>query len=477
MPAGLQQRKPASASSPDWSFAAQKAANHGNENARSHPGEFGGPFATLVMTCLLPFVVLGLFTSCTDGFCFGNLTSSEELATVKYRLTSYLWERVTNIDPTATVVVGAWIALHFVLYVVVPGPEKEGLPLRDGSGRLSYRLNGLRCGVISILILAAGHYTGIWNLAWLYERYFDCAVAAWLWSMLLAIFVYIRSFRPNALLALGGNSGCPPYDFFIGRELNPRISNFLGTGHDLDLKYVCELRPGLVGWVVLDVACMVARWQKDGTVPLTAVLVSAFHSWYVFDALVSEASVLSTMDITTDGFGFMLSFGDLTWVPFTYSLSARYLSEFTVASSTSSFDFASIIFTSPELLMALLLHGVGYYIFRASNAQKNLFRTNPKDPAVAHLQTMPTKRGTKLLVSGWWGTARHINYLGDWIMSLGWTAACGITHLIPWWYPIYFAILLLHRERRDDQLCEEKYGKDWDTYRRRVPSRIIPGIY
>lgn len=31
------------------------------------------------------------------------------------------------------------------------------------------------------------------------------------------------------------------------------------------------------------------------------------------------------MDITTEGFGFMLAFGDLTWVPFTYSLQARYL--------------------------------------------------------------------------------------------------------------------------------------------------------
>ncbi len=32
------------------------------------------------------------------------------------------------------------------------------------------------------------------------------------------------------------------YDFFIGRELNPRIKS-------LDIKYFCELRPGLIGWV------------------------------------------------------------------------------------------------------------------------------------------------------------------------------------------------------------------------------------
>lgn len=32
------------------------------------------------------------------------------------------------------------------------------------------------------------------------------------------------------------------YDFFTGHELNPRIGSF-------DLKYFCELRPGLIGWV------------------------------------------------------------------------------------------------------------------------------------------------------------------------------------------------------------------------------------
>ncbi|MGH0177343.1 UNVERIFIED_CONTAM: hypothetical protein FKN15_074939 [Acipenser sinensis] len=31
------------------------------------------------------------------------------------------------------------------------------------------------------------------------------------------------------------------------------------------------------------------------------------------------------MDIVQDGFGFMLAFGDLAWVPFTYSLQAHFL--------------------------------------------------------------------------------------------------------------------------------------------------------
>ena len=38
-----------------------------------------------------------------------------------------------------------------------------------------------------------------------------------------------------------------------------------------------------------------------------------------------QEAVLTTMDIKHDGFGFMLAFGDLAWVPFTYSLQAQFL--------------------------------------------------------------------------------------------------------------------------------------------------------
>ena len=53
--------------------------------------------------------------------------------------------------------------------------------------------------------------------------------------------------------------------------------------------------------------------------------VNVFQALYVADALYNERAILTTMDITTDGFGFMLAFGDLAWVPFTYTLQARYL--------------------------------------------------------------------------------------------------------------------------------------------------------
>lgn len=62
-------------------------------------------------------------------------------------------------------------------------------------------------------------------------------------------------------------------------------------------------------------------------VSLEMILINAFQLLYVLDGLWFQPSILSTMDITSEGFGYMLVFGDLVWVPFTYGLQAKYIAE------------------------------------------------------------------------------------------------------------------------------------------------------
>jgi steroid 5-alpha reductase family enzyme len=130
----------------------------------------------------------------------------------------------------------------------------------------------------------------------------------------------------------------------------------------------------------------------------------------------------------------------------------------------------------PWLMAIVALYILGYYIFRSANGQKDTFRRNPNDPRVAHLSYLQTKRGTKLLTSGWWGMARKINYTGDYIMGVTYCLVCGVDSIVPYYYAIYFAILLIHRSIRDDDMCHEKYGNDWIEYKRQVPYRFLPGI-
>jgi len=298
-------------------------------------------------------------------------------------------------------------------------------------------------------------------------------------------------------LAAGGHTGNMLYDWFIGRELNPRVT--LPLLGEIDIKVFCELRPGLLGWLLLDYACVAHQYKTYGYVTDSIALITAFQTLYVFDSYYMESSILTTMDIITDGFGFMLAFGDLGWVPFIYSLQAKYLAVYPL--SLGPYGTAGV----------LAILSFGYWVFRSSNNQKNRFRTDPSDPRIKHLRYMETKSGSKLIISGWWGTARHINYLGDWVMSWSYSLPTGLAGyliqrgsakvdgdetafamgdaqvvqgdakgwgmLITYFYVLYFAVLLIHREMRDEEKCAKKYGEDWKKYKKLVPYRILPGIY
>jgi hypothetical protein len=41
-----------------------------------------------------------------------------------------------------------------------------------------------------------------------------------------------------------------------------------------------------------------------------------------------------------------------------------------------------------------------------------MFRSDRNNTAIKHLKTIKTARGRELMVSGWWGLARKINYTG-----------------------------------------------------------------
>jgi len=245
----------------------------------------------------------------------------------------------------------------------------------------------------------------------------------------------------------------------MGRELNPRIGSF-------DLKEFCELRPGLIGWLVVNLACMQKQHEVLGYVSGSMMLLVAFQGIYVWDGLYQEEAILTTMDITTEGFGFMLVFGDLAWVPFTYALQARYLVYHDPKLSNSC------------LCVIILVNLLGYWIFRGSNGEKNSFRRCKDEIEMRKngWSYLHTKRGTKLLTSGWWGKARKVNYTGDWIMGLSWCLVCGFESLVPYFYAIYFFVLLIHRAIRDDALCAAKYGEDWKEYKKIVPFMFIPGL-
>ena len=378
----------------------------------------------------------------------------------------------------------AWFALQAALHVVVPGRVVQGTQLADGS-RLPYKVNGWRCFLVTHAVLAVLHVTGVLPLPWIHAHCLQLATASCIFAIGLSVFLYLWSFARGAKLAPGGNTGIGIYDFFIGRELNPRLGQggYLPTG-TLDLKYFCELRPGLFLWHVINVSCAMVEVQRTGGLSLAMALVIGAQALYVADAVLAEESILTTIDITTDGFGFMLAVGDLAWLPFMYSLQARFLVDFPQALSVPYACFCAAVALG------------GFVVFRLANSQKDAFKTDPTNPAVksalgwghwrgwvygggggcrgggvalggrrwrarrdakmtlfnilvacnfikslssapltthCNTPTPPTRRiffypdlrsirtptGSRLLADGWWGASRHVNYLADWLLSVG----------------------------------------------------------
>ncbi|XP_041721011.1 delta(14)-sterol reductase LBR isoform X1 [Coregonus clupeaformis] len=408
--------------------------------------EFGGRLGVFCMTLLLPATVLGLMVVC--GQKDASLMSSPPLPSL-----DSLW------DLQVFGIVVLWLLFQALLYVLPVGKVVEGMPLKNGD-RLKYRMNTLHAFVLTVAALGAAVHQEV-DLSYIHNHFLQLAVSSLLCSVLLSVYLYVRSrWATQDQLAPGGNSGSVIYDFFMGSELNPRIKGF-------DLKYFCELRPGLIGWLVINAAMALAEMKLhhlDYPSP-AMILVNCFHLLYVLDAYLHEEGVLSYMDITHDGFGFMLAFGDLMWVPFTFSLQAYYLVHHP--------NHLSL----PWIVGIVTLNVIGFCIFRKANSQKNAFRRNPSDPTLSHLKTIPTATGKSLLVSGLWGLVRHPNYLGDLIMALAWSLPCGFTHILPYFYVIYLSILLVHREARDEAQCRRKYGSAWDDYCREVRYRIIPRVY
>ncbi|KAM4692972.1 delta(14)-sterol reductase LBR [Discoglossus pictus] len=408
--------------------------------------EFGGNFGAAISIFFLPVFLFCLLFACSKTNAnffdfYQNLTVGDFLS---YEVLGFFL---------------LWIFLQVLFYMLPIGKIADGVPLVTDK-QLKYRINGFYALLLTATVVGGALYYRI-NLLYVYDHYIQFVASATLFSIILSIYYFnVFSKVPNEKLSIAGSSGNFIYKFYMGRELNPRFGQF-------DIKYFSTIHAGLVGWVFINFIMLLTEMKRQNhDVPsISMILVNSFQLLYVIHALWNEERALASLDIVHDGFGFMTSFGNLVWVPFIYSLQAFYLVNHAVALSV------------PIAVAIVLLNIFGYVIFSGANNQKCAFRINPDDPKLAHLETITTSAGKKLLVSGWWGFVRHPNYLGDIIMAWAWCLPCGFTHIVPYFYGVFLTLLLVHRAARDERLCRRKYGLDWEKYCQRVPYRIFPYIY
>lgn len=96
---------------------------------------------------------------------------------------------------------------------------------------------------------------------------------------------------------------------------------------------------------------------------------------------------------------------------------------------------------------------------------------------LAEYDTLVSIHGKRLLCGGWWGALRHPNYVGDILMMWSMASVCGLSHWVPYVFPVLHLMVLIHRTFRVETRCKNLYSSTWDRYTQIVKHRLIPRVF
>lgn len=334
---------------------------------------------------------------------------------------------------------------------VLPGALVQGFPQPDGQ-RKHYVLNGMALFVLTHMVVIGATLLCGASIAplvgeWFWPLFIGANVFAIAWSLQL----YVRGLERLGPAASSGNA---IKDWWMGVELNP-------TWRGVDLK-TFAYQPSLILLGVLVAAFGVAQYEQLGTLTPQMALYQVFWWLYLYTHYRDEAGILSMYDIIAEKFGFMLVWGDLVLVPFFYCAAGWVL-----LGQTEAMPW-------PQLLALTVAYALGLWIFRGANKQKHTFKVDPSAPIWG---APPKLLGGRLLVSGWWGIGRKINYTGELMIYFATAMLAGFSSPVPYLVPVWLLCLLTHRAWRDEQRCKAKYGPLWAEYSRVARFRMFPGVY
>lgn len=352
---------------------------------------------------------------------------------------------------SAAVAFAGFVALLWLAARYLPGRAFKGRTLSDGT-RQSYHANGMSALLLVLALHLSGAFLGAWSLAWPVRHIIALTLVANLFAFVCATWIFLRARRQRANAARGWKDALR--DYFFGIDLNP-------SWRGIDLK-MFSYRPSLIGLCLINLAFAGLQWERHGQLSIRMLLFQAFFFIYILNHFQLERVMTSTWDIIQEKFGWMLIWGDFVFVPFAYSIAGWFLVD----------NFAPI--STASILALSTLYGFGFCLFRGANVQKHAFRENRQTliwgkPAAS--------LSGQLLVSGFWGIGRKLNYTGEWCIYCAWTALAGFQSWVPWLIPLWLLALLGQRAARDDARCREKYGPLWEAYCRRVAFRMFPGVY
>ena len=420
-----------------------------------------------------------------------------------YFLHKMIWNHVNW--TTGLSIVGSVYGGTAVLHRLLPGRHVIGYACDADGQPLRYKLNGLFVLIVMGCIWGLlGSYDVVpWS--YIHLHLLDAAMVANMIGWIGTIVLWIRAkwWNPTVQVPVSTRQ-CPTKRVASNDKWHQHRPSFQEVDHQIasrswlsQLYFGLEWNPRMFsidlkiyGYMVGAIQLVLNVWsgvayemsllqkqQQQHYSGYRAILVYAMcMTWFGVEYLYWEEPHLYTYDFFAERYGFKLWWGCTTFYPFFYAIGGW---GGVFLRTGEDQDLSAI-----QACSCIALYLVGWMLTRGANLQKYAFK---RDPSVKSVRlcwglmslSQETIPGSGILCNGFWGLSRHINYLGEILQSIAvslpgvWTSGS----FLPLLYVLYYLGLLIPRQWDDERICLEKYGSKWYEYQRRVPYRIVPGVY
>jgi len=349
--------------------------------------------------------------------------------------------------------------LFFLAQLVLPGKRVPGYVINPATGEpRNYRLNGLLVFAIALVVWAF-ELTGM-PRDWFYRSSIYAVAGGSVFATIvtvIAVFSQPRGKVRNPILALW--FGRAQELAFLNERIDVKMYLYVVGGTMLSLN------------ALSGAAYHYELFGEDSNPGV--FLYAAFFTFYILDYFIFERVQLYTYDLIHENLGFKLFWGCFVVYGWLFILPLWGMAVYPHPGFSPAWTYVWLIGTA-----ALFLFGWG--ISRGANMQKYTFKRWPDRKFLGLIEPEYIEAGDrKILCSGLWGAARHLNYMGEGFLALSIALSFGyFTNPWAWTYFAFIVSMFTYRQRDDDRHCAEKYGADkWAEYQARVKYRIFPGIY
>ncbi|XP_046985902.1 delta(14)-sterol reductase LBR-like [Schistocerca americana] len=397
------QRQLVKEGSADSTLATKYVKDNEKKYLNKYPMEFGGRLGTLLLILFLPLYVLSLFSF--------NLVPDPTKFEVLFQMQLVL-------IPQVAVGIIMLIIFQALLSIVPIGKVVSG-PLTK-LGILKMRCNGIFAALFALVLISSVCYFKREVADIVVSVYSEAAVSAMLVGIVFSLILYRRGGKlPISYLNPYGSKGFMWYDFWMGREVTPRIGKF-------NVKLILH-RFSIIIVIALNMLIAIKAYLQgvEEEILRSVIISTILQSLYSLHFIFHEDLYLYSFLAISEGVGYMIAVGLMTF-PFILTFTTKAILDYRLKASLT------------EMYIVLCSYTIGQILLQSSSHRKMLSLKNPVT-SVWRVNVLPK-----------WSAAVQIRaYMGEIIIYWALALVAGTTYLGIFIIPSAFTVTVLSRAFRE----------------------------